>query len=82
MTGARRGFSETSEIHGAFPVEPDPYVVVGLHASETRYRFKERKVSYVSDEMRGQLAREGIIDIYARARIACFAQLKLEPEAV
>lgn len=62
-----------------FPVEPDPPVVVGLHTSESRYLFKERKVSYGSDEMQALFARKGIIYIYARVGNACFAQLKLEP---
>ncbi|MER9600367.1 sulfotransferase family protein [Mesorhizobium sp. M0244] len=78
----KRGSLESPESLVRFPVEPAPYVMVGLHASETRYRFKDRNVSYVTDEMRALLARKGITDIYARARNACFTQLKLEPEAI
>lgn len=64
------GLFGSAALHGAFS-EPAPYVMVDLHASETRYQFKKRNVSCVTDEMRAQLAREGITDIFARARNAC-----------
>lgn len=65
---------ETSENPWCVPLSPDPYVVAGLHLSNTRNRSKERKLSSVSDDA-SACAREGIMDTYARARIACFAQL-------
>jgi len=75
-----RGALESANSLILFPQEPAPYVVPGLHSSETRYAYKSRDTSDVTDEERDVVQRYGLFELYDESVDACIDDLKLDDD--
>lgn len=67
--------SERSKI--IFPPAPKQHTTAGLHASESRYRYKERSSERVSPQYRALIENTGVLKHYLQAAVACVQQLRL-----
>jgi hypothetical protein len=70
--------SEKSRI--IFPNEPPVYVVPGLHSSETRYLYKERDSSSLTDGQREIVSLTGLPELYEESVQACIRELEFNDE--
>lgn len=68
--------SERSKI--IFPPAPKQHTTPGLHASEPRYRYKERSAERVAPKYRALIENTGVLDHYLQAAAACAKDLKLD----
>lgn len=73
-----RGALESEHSLVIFPVEPEPYVVPGLHSSEKEYAYKHRDSSDVSGEERDVVERYGLMELYDESVDACIDDLGLD----
>jgi adenylylsulfate kinase len=63
-----------------FPPAPKPCTTDGLHASETRYLYKERSADRVTPELRALIEQAGVLERYREAAVFCAAELNLSAE--
>jgi len=64
-----------------YPIEPDVYVVPGLHGSDTAYRYRDRGTDLLNDAQMGLLERFRIRDVYRASAEACTRDLGLDTGA-
>lgn len=67
--------SEQSKIHN--PVEPEPYVVPGLHGSGDEYRYRPRPLSCLTEQEIAVADSDEVRDAYQASVLACAAELDL-----
>ncbi|MEU2509036.1 hypothetical protein ABZ621_30590 [Streptomyces sp. NPDC007863] len=58
-----------------YPVEPDAYVVPGLHGNEVAYRYKPRAISRLTEEERAVAAAPAVRERYLESVAHCCAEL-------
>jgi hypothetical protein len=64
-----------------YPVEPDPYIVPGLHGSDTAYRYHARGAALADAAPTEMLARFGVADLYRGSVAACARDLGFDAPA-
>lgn len=75
------GALNTENAKVKFPVEPPPFVVPGLHGTETRYAYKER--SLVSDaDLLASVIPADLNDVYERHLTLCCSALGLNEDDI
>ncbi|GAA2357790.1 hypothetical protein Cme02nite_33620 [Catellatospora methionotrophica] len=67
--------SDQSKIH--HPVEPEPYVVPGLHGNADEYRFRDRQVSVLTDEELAVADSAEVVASYQESVRSCARELDL-----
>lgn len=75
-----RGQIETKGSGVTFLSEPKIYTVVGLHGSDTAYRYRTRKTASLSETQLQVIERYGIDDIYRASVDACVRDLSLDTD--
>jgi hypothetical protein len=75
-----RGQIESKGSGVTFLSEPKVYTVVGLHGSDTAYRYRSRKTASLSDAQLEVIERYGINDIYRASVAACIDDLSLDAD--
>jgi hypothetical protein len=75
-----RGQIETKGSGVTFLSEPKVYTVVGLHGSDTAYRYRSRKTASLSEAQLQVIGRYGIDDMYRASVDACIRDLSLDPD--
>ncbi|SFN98833.1 Uncharacterized NAD(P)/FAD-binding protein YdhS [Bradyrhizobium sp. Ghvi] len=75
-----RGQIETKGSGVTFLSEPKIYTVVGLHGSDTAYRYRSRKTASLSEALLQVIGRYGIDDIYRASVAACIRDLSLDTD--
>ncbi|WP_371478747.1 hypothetical protein [Kitasatospora sp. NBC_00315] len=63
-----------------YPVEPEAYVVPGLHGNEQGYRFQQRVTDRLTEQERALAAEPAIRDRYLESVAACCAELGIGAE--
>jgi adenylylsulfate kinase len=72
-----KGALASKESKIIFPPAPKACTTDGLHASETRYLYKERSADRVSPEYRELIERTGVLERYREAALFCAAELDM-----
>lgn len=62
-----RGAIESDRSPVIFPEEPEPYRIVGLHSSDSQYRFRDRATGALSASDRALIEDCGLTDSYRRS---------------
>ncbi|MBR0949813.1 FAD/NAD(P)-binding protein [Bradyrhizobium canariense] len=75
-----RGQIESKGSGVTFLSEPKVYTVVGLHGSDTAYRYRSRKTASLTDAQRELLERYRIHDLYGDSIAACIRDLSLDTD--
>lgn len=75
-----RGQIETKGSGVTFLSEPKIYTVVGLHGSDTAYRYRARKTASLSETQLQVIERYGIDDMYRASVDACVRDLALDTD--
>lgn len=75
-----RGQIESKGSGVTFLSEPKVYTVVGLHGSDTAYRYRSRKTATLSEAQLQVIERYGIEDIYRSSVAACISDLSLDAD--
>ncbi|OPZ01042.1 hypothetical protein A5906_22575 [Bradyrhizobium sacchari] len=75
-----RGQIESKGSGVTFLNEPKIYTVVGLHGSDTAYRYRSRKTASLSEAQLEVIGRYGIDDIYRASVDACIRDLSLDAD--
>jgi uncharacterized NAD(P)/FAD-binding protein YdhS len=75
-----RGQIESKGSGVTFLSEPKIYTVVGLHGSDTAYRYRSRKTASLTDAQRDVLDRYHIDDMYRASVEACIRDLGLDTD--
>lgn len=75
-----RGQIETKGSGVTFLSEPKIYTVVGLHGSDTAYRYRSRKTASLSEAQLQVIGRYGIDDMYRASVAACIRDLSLDAD--
>lgn len=75
-----RGQIESKGSGVTFLSEPKVYTVVGLHGSDTAYRYRSRKTATLSEAQLQVIERYGIEDIYRSSVAACVSDLSLDAD--
>ncbi|MBR0689452.1 FAD/NAD(P)-binding protein [Bradyrhizobium manausense] len=75
-----RGQIETKGSGVTFLSEPKIYTVVGLHGSDTAYRYRSRKTASLSEAQLEVIGRYGIDDMYRTSVAACIRDLALDTD--
>nr|WP_092028064.1 sulfotransferase family protein [Bradyrhizobium sp. OK095] len=75
-----RGQIESKGSGVTFLSEPKIYTVVGLHGSDTAYRYRSRKTASLSEAQIEVIERYGIDDIYRASVAACINDLSLDAD--
>ncbi|WP_219681868.1 FAD/NAD(P)-binding protein [Bradyrhizobium canariense] len=75
-----RGQIESKGSGVTFLSEPKVYTVVGLHGSDTAYRYRGRKTASLSDAQLAVIERYDINDIYRASVAACVDDLSLDAD--
>ena len=75
------GHMDSHQAKIIYPVEPDVYVVPGLHGSDTAYRYRARDMSFLNPAQTGLLERFKIADVYRASADACARDLGLDAPA-
>jgi hypothetical protein len=75
-----RGQIESKGSGVTFLREPKIYTVVGLHGSDTAYRYRSRKTASLSEAQIEVIERYGIDDIYRASVAACINDLSLDAD--
>lgn len=75
-----RGQIESNGSGVTFLSEPKVYTVVGLHGSDTAYRYRSRKTATLSEAQLQVIERYGIEDIYRSSVAACISDLSLDAD--
>jgi len=63
-----------------FLSEPKVYTVVGLHGSDTAYRYRSRKTASLSEAQLQIIGRYGIDKMYRASVDACIRDLALDTD--
>lgn len=71
------GRLDTEQAKIVYPVEPDVYVVPGLHGSDTAYRYHPGRTTALTDSQLNLIARFGIGGVYRASVEACARDLRL-----
>jgi hypothetical protein len=72
-----RGALESERSQVIFPDEPEVYRVVGLHSSETSYRFKARDTTTLTPNDRSLIEDAALVESYQRSVERCCIDLPL-----
>ncbi|UWU96180.1 sulfotransferase family protein [Bradyrhizobium sp. CB1015] len=75
-----RGQIESKGSGVTFLSEPNVYTVVGLHGSDTAYRYRSRKTTSLSEAQLELIGRYGIDDMYRASVAACIGDLSLDAD--
>ena len=75
-----RGQIETKGSGVTFLSEPKIYTVVGLHGSDTAYRYRSRKTASLSEAQLQVIGRYGIDEMYRASVAACIRDLSLDTD--
>jgi uncharacterized NAD(P)/FAD-binding protein YdhS len=75
-----RGQIESKGSGVTFLSEPKIYTVVGLHGSDTAYRYRSRKTASLTDAQLEMLERYRIHDMYRASVDACVRELSLDTD--
>lgn len=67
--------SDQSKIHN--PVEPEPYVVPGLHGNADEYRFRDRQVTALTEAELAVADSPEVVDSYQVSVTSCVQELDL-----
>ena len=75
-----RGQIETKGSGVTFLSEPKVYTVVGLHGSDTAYRYRSRKTASLTEAQLQIIGGYGIDDMYRSSVAACIRDLSLDTD--
>jgi adenylylsulfate kinase len=76
-----KGALESKHSKIIFPRLPEPLQhIPGMHASESRYLYKERSANRISAQYRALIEQTGVIERYREAALYCCAELDFSVE--